>query len=404
MNILFITWDGPQVSYLESLFVPIFRRLQDRGDAHFHVLQFTWGDAANIERSRGACERAGISYRAVRIRRWPKMLGALITAVEGAGHVRSAMGRHAIDVVMPRSTLPGLAALLAVRRQNCPIVFDADGLPLDERVDFAGQSPSSLAHRLQRDIEGQVVHRAAIVLTRTAGAAQILQARAGAGIDSGKFHVVSNGRDAVQFYPHDARERWVMRERLGIPQAAPLLAYAGSLGSQYCVEEMLQVFERVRGRCPDARLLVLSGATEVLQHALSRSPVPLASVIVHSVPPDAVPAHLACADLGLALRRRSFSMQAVAPIKLGEYLLCGLPVLATAGVGDAHVLSTDTGLAVDDVSAAQAGAVADWFVDTVMPDRDGFRARCRALGVARFSLDASVDSYARALDGLSHVR
>ncbi len=41
MNILFITWDGPQVSYLESLFVPIFRKLEERCGAHFHVLQFT---------------------------------------------------------------------------------------------------------------------------------------------------------------------------------------------------------------------------------------------------------------------------------------------------------------------------------------------------------------------------
>ncbi len=404
MNILFITWDGPQVNYLESLFVPIFRGLQHRGGVHFHVLQFTWGDAASIERSRGECERAGISYRAVRIRRWPKALGALITAVEGARHVRTAMRRHAIDAVMPRSVLPGLATLLAVRLQDCPIVFDADGLPLDERVDFAGQSPSSVAHRMQRDIEWQVVGRAAIVLTRTAAGAQILQARAGAGVDAGKFHVVSNGRDAEQFHPQDARARRAMRERLGIPHAAILLVYAGSLGSQYCIDEMLVVFEQVRQRCPDARLLVLSATTEVLEYALSRSTVPPASVIMRSVPSDAVPAHLACADLGLALRRRSFSMQAVAPIKLGEYLLCGLPVLATAGVGDAHVLSTDTGMTVDDVGPAQARAVADWFVNTVMRERDGFRERCRALGVARFSLDACVDSYARALDGLSHVR
>ena len=65
MNILFVTWDGPQVSYLESLFVPIFQRLGQKG-MHFHVLQFTWGGIPERRAfSRQACEQAGISYRSV---------------------------------------------------------------------------------------------------------------------------------------------------------------------------------------------------------------------------------------------------------------------------------------------------------------------------------------------------
>ena len=31
MNVLFISWDGPQVSYLEGLFLPIFRALKTHG-------------------------------------------------------------------------------------------------------------------------------------------------------------------------------------------------------------------------------------------------------------------------------------------------------------------------------------------------------------------------------------
>lgn len=403
MNILFVTWDGPQVTYLDGLFLPIFRELQRHGVC-FHVLQFTWGDPVRVERSRHACEDAGVAYQAVIVRRWPKAIGALITALWGGRHVRKAIRRYAIDAVMPRSTLPGLAVLLGVGRDSCRIIFDADGLPLDERVDFAGQSPSSLIHRLLRDIEAQLARRADVVLTRSAKASQILLARAGAGTAGDKFFVVGNGRDVNLFHPQTSEARTLVRAQLGIASDAPLLVYAGSMGAQYCPHEMLRLFQRVLLRRSDARLLVLTQSAGYFQDVLSQYSIPSDSTVVHAVEAHQVPQCLASADLGLALRRPSFSMQGIAPIKLGEYLLCGLPVLATAGIGDAHVLSMDTGLAVDDISAAQAAAVADWFVDTVMPDRDGFRVRCRALGVARFSLDACVDSYARALGGLSDVR
>lgn len=399
MNILFVTWDGPQVSYLESLFLPIFKGLQRHG-LQFHVLQFTWGDAQRIERSRSACADAGIAYRAVAIRRWPRSLGALITAVWGGREVRKAIGEYSIDVLMPRSILPGLSALLGVRADMPHLVFDADGLALDERVDFAGQSPHSLVHRLLRDIEAQLVRRADVVLTRSAKASLILLARAGAGTAEAKFHVVGNGRDASLFHPQDAQARARTRAGLGIAADAPLLVYAGSMGLQYCADEMLRLFQHVHLRRADSRLLVLTQSPEHFQGALAQSSLPADAVLVRAVAPDQVPQYLACADLGLALRRPSFSMQGVAPIKLGEYLLCGLPVAATAGIGDTDALAGDGGFLLERMEDAALHGAADWFVDSVLPQRDALRARCRELGHHRFSLDACIAQYHAALQAL----
>lgn len=403
MNILFVTWDGPQVTYLEGLFLPIFTELKARGIS-VRVLQFTWGDPARIERSRVACEDAGVAFEALQVRRWPKALGALVTAVFGGRHIRKAVRRHSIDAVMPRSILPGLAVLAGAGKAPCQMIFDSDGLPLDELVDVVGQSPSSFVHRVLRDIEAQLVRRADAVLTRSEKGTQILLARAGAGTSKSKFFVVGNGRDVDVFHPHDPATRTLTRAQLGIAPDAPLLIYAGSLAVHYCVDEMLQLHQLVLARRPDAILLVITHSGDYFQSVFSRYRIAPSSVILRAAEPDEVPQYLACADLGLALRTPSFSMQGIAPIKLGEYLLCGLPVLATAGIGDAHLLSMDTGMTVDDVSAAHSDAVADWFINTVIPGRTGFRARCRDLGVARFSLSACVDSYSRALDSLSDDR
>lgn len=400
MNVLFVTWDGPQVSYLEGLFLPIFRRLSDIG-IRFHVLQFTWGSTSSIETRRNACVHAGISYRAVTILRQPRAVGALATAFIGARHVKEAVHVNHVDVVMARSTLPALATILALRNSQCRMVFDADGLPLDERIDFSGQSPSSLINRLLRDVEAQSVRRANVVLTRSSKAIEILHARAGAGTSVEKFYVVTNGRDAEQFKPHGATERAKVRRKLGLNVGTPLVVYAGSMGPQYCMDEMIRFFVMVHDRSPDAHLLILTGSPEVVQSALDKHSQLNAFVTTLTVSAQDVPQYLGCADVGLALRQPSFSMQAVAPIKLGEYLLCGLPVVATAGIGDTEAISTDVGMLLQRMDETELKAAADWFIDSVLPQREHYRSSSRLAGLNWFSLEASAMSYRNAFQHLN---
>lgn len=393
---MFVTWDGPQVSYLQGLFLPIFRLLERYGWA-FHVLQFTWGDRDSVQRNKIACEAAGIPYRYVEVWRKPVSAGSLLTAFKGQRDIRKAIKDWGIDVLMPRSTLPLLSSLRVLQHTSVPLVFDADGLPIDERVDFGGLSPTGLSYRVLRDIESLGVRKSNVVLTRTEKAAEILQARGGAGTFEGKFVRVTNGRDSDQFSLREANERTRTRLELGVNPTAPLLVYAGSLGGQYCLPEMLSLFKNVLVCRSDARLLLLTGSPEVAVNELEKHTDLKEKIVVRTVAPGEVPSFLACADLGLGLRKMSFSMQGVAPIKLGEYLLCGVPVVATRGIGDTEGITEDIGYLMQDHDSDTLENTATWFVEKVLGDREGFRARARELGMARYSLQASVDFYRRAL-------
>jgi glycosyltransferase involved in cell wall biosynthesis len=399
MRVLFVTWDGPQVFYLEGLFLPIFAQLQNVG-LQFHVLQFTWGDPKGLARARSAYERAGIPYRSVSVWRRPVGFGSLLTALAGGRLIQKLLRSWAIDVVMPRSTLPALATLCALRKQAFPVVFDADGLPLDERVDFAGASASGLVYRLLRDVEAEMVRSSNVVLTRSSKAAEILLARAGAGTAPDKFKIVRNGRDAAKFVPFTAAERRGTRRELGFDEDAPVLVYAGSLGEQYCINEMLALFAAVKRRRADAKLLILSGSPEMARAALASKPSLAVAISMRSVSSDDVPRYLACADLGLSLRRRSFSMQAVAPIKVGEYLLCGLPVIATKGIGDTNVLGSEVAFLLEKMDATSLERAAEWFCTNVIPVRATSIDNCRSVGLKYFSLDACKAAYLSAFDRL----
>jgi hypothetical protein len=229
VNVLFVTWDGPQVSYLEGLFAPIFERLVRSGHT-FRVVQFTWADEAQRTTIRRACEVRKIPYTASPVpSRWG-VPGVVLTMVRGAFAIRRDVRDHPTDVLMPRSTLPGLMIRWA-GPAALPVVFDADGLPVDERVEFGALKAGGVVHRVLRAAESAVLRTADVVLARTAFGRDEVCRRAGRPPGDDRFRVVVNGRDEAEFRPHGAASDGEVRAALGVAEG-PLVVYTGSLGPQ----------------------------------------------------------------------------------------------------------------------------------------------------------------------------
>lgn len=105
------------------------------------------------------------------------------------------------------------------------MLFDADGLAADERVEFAGVSPTGASYRLLRAIEARAVRESRKVIGRSTAAADILAERAE--VERERFHVVANGRDEALFAPVDKAEREGVRAELGNAADAVAMVYAG---------------------------------------------------------------------------------------------------------------------------------------------------------------------------------
>ena len=395
-NILFVTWDGPQVFYTESLFAPIFVKLKDHGYEVF-ILQFTWGTDERIAQIAHKCAEWGLSFKAVTIQRRWGPAGPFLSAIRGRKIVRRLVDLWGIDIVMPRSLMAGLVCLAAGRVPGVHEVFDADGLAADERVDVRGESRSSPIYRLLRTIERRLTRRADLVLTRSGAASVILARRAGLP-NTGRFRVVKNGRDEDEFSPDRANAK-----ASPAPQDdgwSPRLVYAGSLGKQYRAPEMLRIAGAIHDRFPGTTFHIMTGSTEIagdlVRERFGERP---GWITIEQVPPNRVAPALADGDFAFALRTTSFSSKGIAPIKVGEYLLSGVPVIGTPGVGDVAGL--------DDADAwfsytGDPAPVVDW-VEATRWRFDAVRRACRREGVERFSLNAAVASYVAALASLSDI-
>lgn len=382
-NILFITWDGPQTSYLEGLFLPIFVGLADHG-YQVHILQFTWADAEVVSHNKKISEAAGIPYRSASVWRKAGSVGPFASAIWGRSHIQRAIRDWNIDTLMPRSLMPALAVMMMGSLNELKLVFDADGFAVDERVDFRGLHPESITYKTLRFVEARTARLANSVLVRTPRALDILVERSKG--DRAKFHVVGNGRDPAPF--------------LGsLPQRSDnefRLCYAGSLGAQYRPDQMLELAQLLRTHIPNLVLRIFTGDKANLEVALDHSRISDQSWIeVLRLPPESMPAALMQCDLALALRQPAFSTQGVAPIKLGEYMLAGLPVIGTEGVGPVDSLIQSGVMFPINEDLSQ---VWPWVRDNVIPHRNSLRERAHALGLAHFSLKASVDSYLPALN------
>ncbi len=399
MRTLFVTRDGPGLTYLQSLFVPIFARLGSEGFP-FDVIQFRWGAGQEGEDARRACEQAGIGYVSAPIWRRPAGLGPLAAAIAGRRHVRAAIRRFGSDAVMPRGSLAALSTPLRGGKP-VPMIYDSDGFDIDERVDFAGLSSSSFSYRLMRDIESQAVRDAARVVIRTESARPILIARAGPPVSEERFQVVTNGRDENLFHPHAPAERARARQEIGVHPEAPLIVYVGTIGHRQRTDQVGQLALALRRLRSDTRLLVLTGSPDEARSLLiERMPELAEMTTIMRVAAGEVARHLAAADVGTAQVHKSFSTQGISPLKTAEYLLCGVPVVGTSGVG-LNDRALNAGMMFDEAAGPEAAA--EWINAQVLARRDEFRARARAVGIEHFSLTRSVADYRRAMEAVRNL-
>ncbi|MGI9526117.1 MAG: glycosyltransferase [Weeksellaceae bacterium] len=327
-NILFITWDGPQTSYAEGLFMPIFHEIEKINPNYkFHYLQFTWAD--NTQSQQQASMDYNIPYASAPISRKPiPVIGSIISLFQGKKQIKQAIKMWNIDILMPRSNFP--AFMVGKLNTNLPVIFDADGLPIEERIDFAGLKRGGFMHKFLKSIEKKAIQNSDHIITRSQKSIKYHLQQYNP-TDKDKFTVVSNGRDVKSFKPKNIL-REEKRNELGIENNTTVFIYAGSFGPQYGWDIMLNTFQAYLKINSNAHFLFLTGSPEKVSPLVPKDINH--KFTIKKVPFSQVANYLNVADIAFAIREPKFSMQGVAPIKLGEYLLMGIPTIASDGIGD----------------------------------------------------------------------
>lgn len=397
-KVLFITWDSDSSNYLENLFLPIFKGLQERYAIQCHVMQFSWAGPEEVRRLERLADSMGIAYVQYPVYKKPHaFFGVLLTVYRGVLHIRNYVKEHGIHTVMPRSTMPAMMVnrlLDFLKKHKVEVVFDADGLPLQERLDYTGLGPGSRQYKILKKEETKLLKRADKVLVRTKKSRDMHLDLIGQA-HAHKFHVVGNGRD-VDFFKPNPSARKEIRSGLGLGEDELLFVYSGSLGPQYVFGEMLGLFRQYLLKYGKAKFLVLSRSAGELA---SMIPGDLEGLVIPLVLDfQEIPKYLSAADVAFNFRLPAPSLAGIAPIKLGEYLMMGIPTITSKGIGDTEemLVGKDFCFLVDLKDPDYTAKAIGWIME-VLPGLD--REVIRAFGAEGFGLERSVEGYGIAVLG-----
>lgn len=145
----------------------------------------------------------------------------------------------------------------------------------------------------------------------------------------------------------------LLKKTLNISEGDFILAYLGSIGTWYCLEEMLVFFKHLLGAKPNAKFLFITpDDPENIFSISDRLTVPRDKIIIRSATYTEVPLYLSLSNLSLFFIKPCFSKSASSPTKMGELMAMEIPVVCNSGIGDTDELihKMKNGIAIDKFS------------------------------------------------------
>jgi len=289
------------------------------------------------------------------------------------------------DFVYYSNVAPASVARGIARRLGAQTVFYMKAAVCEESAYRHGRR--GLGYRLLRRKEAATVRRADRLLCVSHPLRDWMRRYAGradaqvipCSVDGSWFHFRPEGRTRV-------------RTLLGWPERAPVAAWCGGLFAWHRPRDTLRLLASLQARRPQLKVVLLTGEVDALQEMALAHGLSPGTFDVRRVPHGEMPDWLSAADIGLSLRESGPFTEVSSPIKIGEYLACGLPVVCNAGIGDHSELVQSAGVGtfadrVDERSIREA----DKLLSAAMADRT-LRDRCRALARERLTWSAHLDT------------
>ena len=202
----------------------------------------------------------------------------------------------------------------------------------------------SWEYKCLKHFEKKVALSASCILTATEGMIQNLHSW---GVDRNRLYRVPSCVDLEVFKPIE-EQRKLIRSKLGFTSKDIIVVYLGKIDGMYWSRELFEFIEYfVNHTGVNYKFLILNYSDhKIIREQLSVRGVDLDKYQILSADHDKVSHYLSAADIGLVAVRQKPSKRFCSPIKTGEYLACGLPVVVPVGISDDYQKLVDEGLGV----------------------------------------------------------
>jgi len=365
----------------------------------FTVLSFerAWRGRAGHQRELYEKMRARLRSRGVRHLWLPLTEATWLEVLLGAATVLFEVLVRGVRIVHCRSYVPAVMGLLACSVTPARLVFDMRGLFVDEYLFVGAFREGSARLAFARWLERRLLFRsdAIVVVSRRFRDHLVARPDLARAIRPERIHVIPNRVDLARFAELHGERRRVRAER-GWEQSVVAVCAGSGRARWHRVDLMMELVTRAMSGVANLRLLVMAyPSTEHARLSASRAGVPPDRVDFLTVDVEEVPPLLAASDLSLMFVERHVSKEVCAPIKFGEYMASGLPVVAGGGIGDAEdwVRDERLGLVVDLERIDDAARALVEFLASDDFRSGAARLRCEAFAAREMDMKRSLEEY-----------
>jgi glycosyltransferase involved in cell wall biosynthesis len=341
-RVLYVSYNGMLEPLGQSQVIPYLRELSKLG-IRFTLLSFerdaafTTDGAVLREDLRHQLAADGIEWHHLRYHQTPSLPATIYDVANGVRLGRRLVRQNRIELVHARSHIAATIAIALKKSAALKVIFDVRGLMAEEYVDADHWREGGIPYRLTKSMERRALQAADGVVTLTEKIWPVIRDWDGLR-DREVIHEVVPCCADLELFRYREDERALAKARLNL-QDRFVLVYSGSVGGWYLADKMADFFVELARLKPNSHFLWLTGGPgKLIEKLMSERGLSADQFTVCAVRPADVPMYLSAADVGVAFYKPTLSRLATSPVKLAEYLACGLPVVINAGVGDSDTL------------------------------------------------------------------
>lgn len=261
-------------------------------------------------------------------------IGMVIRCLWGALRAREFISSIDATHVYVRSVFSAFAAIIIFRPLGATIVFDVRSIVSAE---VKGNKFKSQLLVLFEDFS---LRRTDKLLTVSLYLERFIRLRS----RRSDIAVVPSCPDLDMFH-FSVADRTFLRKKFEFRDEHIVVCYSGGLAHWQRIDDTINLFVKLSEKDENFRFLIISRDLDIVSSKLKDSGIDEVKVKVVSADFAKVPAFLSAADVSVVLRHDVELNRAASPIKVGEYLACGLPVIFSPCVGDLSMVFSENHLA-----------------------------------------------------------
>lgn len=385
MNVLYISYDGITDMVSGSQIMPYLTGLAKRG----HVITFLSFEKKNEYDGEYAIRRkmledSGIRWVRKRYHKRPAIPATLYDILQGVAAGITMLKGGKIEIIHARGYISACIGFILKCIFKIKFMFDMRGFWPEEKVDAGNWRERAATYRIFKRLEKIFISEADAVVVLT---------------QSAKDHILENNPGGADITVIPCCVDTCLFSANSFCRAGPggrrIVLYVGNLGSFYNLDEVLNFFIFLREMDKSFFLRIISGyKKEDIGKETALKNIDMGDYSVEKLARADMPAAFSQAEFSVIFYNRKRSGKGCCPIKLGESLSSGVPVVINSGIGDCDKIVTENrvGVLIKDFSRSEYARAFTAMKD-LREEGDVLSQRCVEVATKLFALETGIEGY-----------